>query len=69
MDLNMDLKNDQTVYYPQYVYFIFKDIRLKVKDGKIHHPNINQNRAGVAISMSDEIDVNIKLQLEERNIL
>ena len=60
------LKNDQTTYCPQNIHFIFKDIRLKVKDGKIYHPNHNKNKAGGVILESDKIEFKIKITTRDK---
>ena len=55
-------KQDQYICYLQETHFILKDTyRLKVRGWKnIFHANGKQKKAGVAILISDKIDLKIK---------
>ena len=55
-------KQDPYIFCLQETYFRPKDTyRLKVKGWKIiFHPNVKQKKAGVAILISDKIDLKIK---------
>ena len=58
----MDQKHYPTIYYLQEIHIKYKgSYRLKVNGWrKIHHANINQKKAGVAILISDKIGFKAK---------
>ena len=58
----MDTKQDPYICCLQETHFRPKDTyRLKVKGWKIiFHPNVKQKKAGVAILISDKIDLKIR---------
>ena len=58
----MDTKQDPYICCPQETHFSSRDTyKLKVKGWKkIFHANRNQKKAGVAILVSDKIDLKIK---------
>ena len=61
-DWLMDVNQDPYIYFLQETHFKPKDTyRLKVREWKnIFHANGKQKNAGVAILISDKIDLNIK---------
>ena len=63
-------KQDPYICCLQEIHFRPKDTyRLKVRGGKnIFHPNGKQKKAGVAILISDKIDLKIKITRDRKDI-
>ena len=61
-------KQDPYICYLQEAYFIPKDTyRLKVRGWKnIFHANGKQNKAGIAILISDKIDLKVKNNTKDK---